>query len=320
MAENEVFAMLMRLNGWLQKMMPIFTPLSLVIGVLLDSWMIPLLFLVPWLFAFMTFAGSLSMNFAAFKSFKRYSVIIIVTIAFLHIAMPLWAYAVAEILFNDPLYTLGFVLAVAVPTGVTSFIWAAVTRGNLALCLSIILIDTMLSPLVMPAIIHIVAGDAIHVDLKPMMLDLFLMVVLPSILGVLVNEWTHVRVSKTLSATLAPFSKICLFLIVMINSSAIAPYVEHITWELAAIIAVVFILALSGYAICYIVGKLIWKDHDLVTTFVFTGGMRNISAGVVLATTYFPGKVVMPVVFGMLFQQILASQFHRLLMRNERAA
>lgn len=320
MAEKEVLTVLMRLNQWLQKMMPIFTPLSLIIGVLLDDWMIPLLFLVPWLFAFMTFAGSLSMNLSAFKSFKRYSVIIVVTIAFLHIAMPLWAYAVANILFNDPLYTLGFVLAVAVPTGVTSFIWAAVTRGNLALCLSIILIDTMLSPIVMPSIVHIVAGDAIHVDLQPMMIDLFLMVVLPSIVGVLVNEWTHERVSKTMSATLAPFSKLSLFTIVMINSSAIAPYVQNITWELASIIAVVFVLALSGYVICYAVGKMIWKDHDLVTTFVFTGGMRNISAGVVLATTYFPGKVVMPVVFGMLFQQILASQFHRVLMKNKHAA
>ena len=320
MAENEVLNVLMRLNSWLQKMMPIFTPLSLIIGVLLDEWMIPLLFLVPWLFACMTFAGSLSMNLSAFKSFKRYSVIIVVTIAFLHIAMPLWAYAVAELLFNDPLYTLGFVLAVAVPTGVTSFIWAAVTRGNLALCLSIILIDTVLSPIVMPAIIHIVAGDTIHVDLQPMMIDLFLMVVLPSIIGVLVNEWTDAHVSKTLSATLAPFSKLSLFFIVMINSSAIAPYVQHMTWELASIIVVVFLLAISGYAICYIVGNLLWKEHDLVTTFVFTGGMRNISAGVVLATTYFPGKVVMPVVFGMLFQQILASQFHRLLMRKKGAA
>lgn len=312
--------MISRINQWLQKMMPIFTPLSLVIGVLLDEWMIPLLFLVPWLFAFMTFAGSLTMNLSAFKSFRRYSVIIVVTIAFLHIAMPLWAYFIAELLFNDPLYTIGFVLAVAVPTGVTSFIWAAVTRGNLALCLSIILIDTVLSPLVMPGLVHIVAGDTIHVDIWPMMVDLLLMIVIPSIAGVLVNEWTDARVSKTMAATFAPFSKMSLFLIVMINSSAIAPYVEHITWELAKIIAVVFLVALSGYVICYVVGKLVWKDEELVVTFVFTGGMRNISAGVVLATTYFPGKVVMPVVFGMLFQQILASQFHRVLMKRQERA
>ena len=37
--------------------------------------------------------------------------------------------------------------------------------------------------------------------------------------------------------------------------------------------------------------------------------MRNISAGAVLATTYFPAAVAVPVVLGMLFQQMLASFF-----------
>lgn len=310
--------MLVPLNTWLQKMMPVLTPLSLVVGVLLEEWLIPLLFLVPWMFAVMTFAGSLSMNFEGFKNFKKYSSVILATIAFLHILMPLWAYFIAELLFNDPLYTLGFVLAVAVPTGVTSFIWVSVTKGNIALCLSIILIDTVLSPFIMPTLVRVVAGDSVHVDVMPMMRDLVWMVVLPSIVGMLVNEFAHAKFTTILSATLAPFSKISLFLIVMINSSAIAPYVEHITWELVYIISAVFLVAFSGYAICYIVGKLIWKDEGTVITFVFTGGMRNISAGVVLATTYFSGKVVMPVVFGMLFQQILASQFHRLLMKRQK--
>ncbi|WP_241747152.1 hypothetical protein [Lysinibacillus sphaericus] len=40
--------------------------------------------------------------------------------------------------------------------------------------------------------------------------------------------------------------------------------------------------------------------------------MRNIAVGVVIATTYFPPKTVMPVVFGMLFQQALASFFSRI--------
>jgi predicted Na+-dependent transporter len=35
--------------------------------------------------------------------------------------------------------------------------------------------------------------------------------------------------------------------------------------------------------------------------------MRNISAGAVIAITYFPAAVAVPVVVGMLFQQILAS-------------
>lgn len=50
-------------------------------------------------------------------------------------------------------------------------------------------------------------------------------------------------------------------------------------------------------------------DHETITAFTFLGGMRNISAGTVIALSYFPSAVVLPVVVGMLFQQILASLF-----------
>ncbi|MEK4231058.1 bile acid:sodium symporter family protein [Solibacillus sp. FSL H8-0538] len=306
--------MLDRLNVRLQKLMPILTPLSLVIGVLIGDVGSQLVFLVPVLFAFMTFAGSLSLNFTGLQSFQKYPAVILLTIAFLHIVMPVWAYFVSTALFDDHLLTIGFVLSVAVPTGVTSFIWISISRGHLALGLSIILIDTLLAPIVMPALVHLVVGQAIEIDTASLMLDLLWMIVLPSIVGVLFNEWTKGEIEKTLGKTLAPFSKISLFLIVMINSSVIAPYVKNISWETLGVILVVFLLAVSGYAMCLLIGHILWKkDASIITTFIFTGGMRNIAVGVVVASTYFPSKVVMPVVFGMLFQQILASQFSRIL-------
>jgi bile acid:Na+ symporter, BASS family len=40
---------------------------------------------------------------------------------------------------------------------------------------------------------------------------------------------------------------------------------------------------------------------------MYNSGMRNISAGAVIAITYFPAPVAIPVIVGMLFQQVLAS-------------
>ncbi|MCP1146395.1 bile acid:sodium symporter family protein [Lysinibacillus endophyticus] len=304
--------MLDKINQYLQRMMPILTPLSLVIGVFLEDLGGHLLFLVPWLFAFMTFAGSLSMNFQGLRSFTKYPWVILITIAFLHILMPIWAYLVSSVLFHDHLLTIGFVLSVAVPTGVTSFIWVSICKGHLPLCLSIILIDTMLSPIVIPLLSKVVVGQTIEIDTISIMLDLLWMIVLPSFAAVLLNEWTKGKINTTVGKPLAPFQKLSLFLIVMINSSAIAPFLKNITWDIFGIIMVVLFLAASGYAMCFVIGHFLFKDPSIVTTVVFTGGMRNIAVGVVIASTYFPAKVVMPVVFGMLFQQILASQFGRL--------
>lgn len=305
--------MLAELNKRLQKLMPILTPLSLVVGVLLEDVGEQLAFLVPWLFAFMTFAGSLSMNFQGLRSFVKYPWVILITIAFLHILMPIWAYLISTLLFDDHLLVIGFVLSVAVPTGVTSFIWASMCKGHLPLCLSIILIDTFLSPIVLPTLVHFVVGEKIKIDTMSIMLDLLWMIVLPSIAAVLLHEWTKGKINDTFGKTIAPFQKLSLFLIVGINSSAIAPFLKNITWEIVWIIVVVLLLAIFGYAICLVLGHFLFKNFEIITTVVFTGGMRNIAVGVVVASTYFPAKVVMPVVFGMLFQQILASQFSRIL-------
>ncbi|MGE7944928.1 bile acid:sodium symporter family protein [Lysinibacillus xylanilyticus] len=305
--------MLNSFNKHLQKWMPILTPLSLVIGVLLENVGHQLLFLVPWLFAFMTFAGSLSMNLEGIRSLKKYPTVILMAIAFLHFLMPIWAYFVSTIIFHDHLLTIGFVLAVAVPTGVTSFIWVSICRGHLALCLAIILIDTLISPVVIPALLHIVAGQSIEIDTASLILDLLWMIVVPSLIGVALNEFTKGNIAVTLGRKLAPFSKLSLFSIVMINSSAIAPYIKNISWELVSVILVVFALAVSGYALSLVLGHILWKDISIITMFVFTGGMRNIAVGVVIATTYFPAKTAMPIVFGMLFQQILASFFSRVM-------
>lgn len=305
--------MLDRLNKRLQRLMPILTPASLIVGVLIGDIGGHFVFLVPWIFAFMTFAGSLSMNFKGFTSFTKYPFVIISAIAFLHIVMPIWAYFVSTMVFNDHLLTIGFILSVAVPTGVTSFIWITISRGHLALGLSIILIDTLLAPIVMPTLIHIVVGKAIQIDTASIMLDLLWMIVLPSIVGVLLNEFTKGKITNTLGRTLAPFSKMSVFFIVLINSSVIAPYMKHLTWELVGVIVVVLFVAVSGYTMSFLIGHFLWKkDTSIVTTFIFTGGMRNIAVGVVVASTYFPAKVVMPVVFGMLFQQVLASFFSRI--------
>lgn len=300
--------MLNRFNSRIQELMPILTPLCVVLGVIFHNIGGHLLFLVPILFAFMTFTGSLGMRFTDVKVFKKHPVAILFIILFLHLLMPLWAYFLSSFIFDDHLLVIGFVISVAVPTGVTSIIWISICRGNFPLGLSIILIDTLLAPFILPLILDTLAGEAIVLDTSSIILDLIWMIVLPSILGLIITEFRKGQV-KNLSQTLAPFSKLSLFGIVAINSSAVAPFLTDFTLEVFGVILFVFILAASGYALALVLGHLLFGNTQTVTSLVFLGGMRNIAIGTVIAVTYFPAKVAMPVVFGMLFQQVLASLY-----------
>lgn len=303
------------LNQFLQKNMALLTLMSLIIGVLIHNIGIQFLFVVPFLFGFMTFVGSLSMRLTDLKVFVTKPGAILLSLLILHVIMPLLAYLIASLIFEDHLIVIGFVMLMAVPTGVTSVIWINVTRGDLPLGLSIILIDTLMAPFILPFILKLVSGTSIELDVLVLMKGLFLMIVLPTVLGIVVNELSKGAIPKKIAAPLAPFSKISLFLIIMINSSAVAPYVKTVNMELILIVVMVFITVMLGYAISALISRLKRSDYPTQVTFTFICGMRNISTGVILATTYFPKKVAMPVVLGMLFQQALASLFSKFLLR-----
>lgn len=302
--------MLKTINEQLDKVMPLITPISVIIGVLLSVHLMDYTFLVPWIFAFITFSGSLGSNFNSLQQAVTHPLPVFIVLIILHMLMPIWAFGLGHLVFHGDAFTItGLVLAVVIPTGVTSMIWVSIYKGNAILALTIILIDTLLSPFIVPYSISLFGGGSIEMDLGSIVKGLIGMVVLPSMLAMFLNQATKGKIQNTLSPRLAPFSKISVGIVVILNSSKIAPYLTHFDKKIMIMAFLVLFIAASGYALSWMVGACLrWEKADIITL-TFTGGMRNISAGAVLATTYFPATVAVPVVLGMLFQQMLASFF-----------
>lgn len=308
--------MLQQLNAQLTKRMPIITPVSVILGVLFAHYLHSFAFLVPWLFAFMTFAGSLSSNFRSFQEAILHPLPIFLTLAILHLFMPLGAWAFGHLAFHGDPYTItGLTLAMTIPTGITSFIWVSIYKGNIPLTLSVILIDTFLSPFIVPYTMSLFIGAKVEMNTVDIMNGLIGMIVIPSIIGMLANQCSKGKAKEVLAPRLAPFSKIFLGIVVLINSSVIAPYLRHIDIKLVEIAGSVFLIAFCGYCLSFVIGRMFKMNKDTVVAITFLGGMRNISAGAVVATTYFPAKAAVPVIIGMLFQQILASTYGHIVER-----
>jgi predicted Na+-dependent transporter len=309
--------MLKTINEQMDKIMPLITPISVVIGVLLAEHLMDYTFLVPWIFAFITFSGSLGSNFKSLKQAVTHPFPVFIVLIILHMLMPVWAFGLGHLVFHGDAFTItGLVLAVVIPTGVTSMIWVSIYNGNAILALTIILIDTLLSPFIVPYSVSLFGGGSIEMDLGSMVKGLIGMVVLPSMLAMFLNQATKGKIQYTLSPRLAPFSKISVGIVVILNSSKIAPYLTHFDKKLMIMAFLVLFIAASGYAISWMVGAYLRWDKADIITLTFTGGMRNISAGAVLATAYFPAAVAVPVVLGMLFQQMLASFFGYVMERH----
>lgn len=107
------------------------------------------------------------------------------------------------------------------------------------------------------------------------------------------------------------------------NSTAMSEYVLHMNAVRLEVALFILTFAISGFVIGFLVARALHLPYSETATMCFTCGMRNISSGAVIATQYFPGEVVFPVMCGTLFQQVLASLIGHLFERltgEERAA
>src|SRR5690606_3178524 len=109
---------------------------------------------------------SLSSNFTDLKQVLRHPLPLFVCFAVLHVVTPLIAWGAGKLMFpNDALTVTGIVLVFVIPTGVMSFLWVSMFKGNIALTLSLILLDTLLSPIIVPLSLEWLVGAEVAIDL-----------------------------------------------------------------------------------------------------------------------------------------------------------
>ncbi len=292
----------------LNKAFPFLVPIGVICGIILGERVSSYSFVVPWIFGIVTFIGSLKMSARSFKNTMTNPLPIFLVMFVLRILMPIWAMIVGNITFRNDTYTIiGLILFAVLPTGINSAVWAAMYKGNISLSLSIILIDTLLAPFVMPYSLSLLVGANIEMNATGMMMGLINMIVIPSLLGMAVNEFSKGEIPKVWGPKLAPISQIGLITVVIINGGVIAPYFETIDIKLILIMAVVFLLAVSGYVFSWFLSKLSKMKRGEAVSILYSGGMRNISTGIVIAVSYFPSQAAVPVVTGILFQQVVAA-------------
>ena len=306
--------MLNRFNQYIQKKMAFITPICLILGVCFSDIAKYGLPLVPWVFAFMTFAGALKSSFRDVANVFRTPKVLLVSLAVIHIFVPCIACGLGHLIFPDNANLIaGMVLEFSVPTAVSGLMWITVYDGNSPLSLSLVVIDTILAPFAIPVALQLLLGSRITMDVGEMMSDLIFMVAIPAIAAMCLNQISKGKVKETWPSKLAPFSKLALMYVVTCNSSKIAPYVKSMNAERILVTLVILVLAAGGYVLGWFVARIMKQDQETTVSLIYGIGMRNISTGAVIAAAYFPGEVVFPVMIGTLFQQVLAATFGKVL-------
>ncbi len=103
------------------------------------------------------------------------------------VIMPLGAVAVAKLLGLNPMLAIGLLMLGSVPGGTTSNVVSYLARGDVALSVTMTSVSTILSPLVTPVIMLLLAGEETPVDGKSMAWSLVQTVLLPVIGGLVIR-------------------------------------------------------------------------------------------------------------------------------------
>lgn len=313
--------MLYRFNKFIEKWMAFVTPLCLLAGVCFPDIAKHGLPYVTYVFAFMTFVGALKSRFKDVVNVIRNPASLIMIMVMLHVIIPASACGLGHLLFSDNMDLItGMVLEFSIPTAVASMMWVSIFDGNSSLSLSLVVIDTILAPFIIPTTLHILIGSKVKLDTVGMMKELLYMVALPAVVAMCLNQLSHGKIMETWPKKLAPFSKLALMFVVTSNSSKVAPYIRNMNVQRVEVAATILCLAASGYFLGWIIAKFTKQNEKTTISMVYGTGMRNISTGAVIAAAYFPGEVMFPVMIGTLFQQILAAISGKLLTRDREKA
>lgn len=309
---------LQRMDRFLSDKIVWLTIACLLLGVFFSG---PLSILVPFtpaLFAIMTFINTLGCSFRQIGHVVTHPVPVLVLLVMLHVVLPILCLGLCTLLFaNEPLFITGLVLNFVLPTGVASLMWVTIGRGNLPMCLSAVLLDTLLSPLIVPLSMKLLLGSIVEMNVMGMMKDLLFMVAFPAFLSLLCHRIRDGRTAAEWKPRLSPFAKLAMFLIITSNATSVAPFFKKFTPALLLVILVLVGLCIFAYLLGWFVSnRLMHLDFPSCQTMTINTGLRNISAGAVLAAQYFPADVLFPVAFSPIFTQILLALAVKLLRKT----
>ena len=310
-----VLSLWMGMGNWIGSHLMLIVPAGVAIGVLFPQVLLPLKPLVPTFFAIMTFQNSLSNNLAAMRTAVRRPWVIAVTILTIHLAMPLLVFAVASLLFGPTSPTVaGVVLEYTVPIGASTIMWIGMFAGEVALGLSTLLVSTLISPVTIPLTLQLLVGATVEIDAVGMMTSMAYMVALPALVATAFNEASQGWAQRTLAPATTPVSRLLLPLIVATNATGISEPLHNLTPALVGIMVLMLCFAigsfLAGMALAYRLSK---GSEARFVALSFSCGIRNVTAGALLASQYFGPEVMFPAIIATPFQQVLAAAFGRIM-------
>ena len=197
--------------------------------------------------------------------------------------MPVSALIICNLFQLPPDIAIGVILVGCCPGGTASNVITYIARGDVSLSVGMTIASTLLAPLVTPLLVYTLGGQWVDVQLVPMMISVVKVVLLPVLLGILIQSMGQHRVDR-----IRPISPlISMIAIVLIIAGIIAVNRDIILMSGLLTLGVVCLHNLMGLGVGLIVSRACGLNYEKTTALAIEVGMQNSGLAVALATANF---------------------------------
>ena len=197
--------------------------------------------------------------------------------------MPVSALIICNLFQLPPDIAIGVILVGCCPGGTASNVITYIARGDVSLSVGMTIASTLLAPLVTPLLVYTLGGQWVDVQLVPMMISVVKVVLLPVLLGILIQSMGQHRVDR-----IRPISPlISMIAIVLIIAGIIAVNRDIILMSGLLTLGVVWLHNLMGLGVGLIVSRACGLNYEKTTALAIEVGMQNSGLAVALATANF---------------------------------
>ena len=236
------------------------------------------------------FGMGMTLKLDDFKLILRYPKGVIIGVVSQFVVMPLLAFALAKIFNLPPEIAVGVILVGCCPGGTASNVMTFLAKGNTALSVTITSCTTLLAPIMTPALIYLLASEWLPVSFSAMFMSVIKVVLIPIILGVIVQFLFKPLVAKSIDI----LPTVSVVAIVLIVAAVVSGSRDRILETGLIIFAIVILHNGLGYLFGFLVAKVTKLSYDDQKAVSIEVGMQNSGLGAQLATAHFDPVSAVP--------------------------
>jgi len=195
--------------------------------------------------------------------------------------MPLAGLGFALLFGLEQGLAVGLVLVACCPGGTASNVVAYLARANVALSVSMTMCSTLIAILLTPVLTDWLGGVFIAIDRWSLLQNMIAIVLVPVVAGVALNTLLP-DITRRI-ATVSPL--VSVIAVVLIVGAIMGNSKPQIMEHAGVLLLAILMLHLTGFALGYVVPRMLRFDEDDCRTISIEVGMQNSGLGASLAST-----------------------------------